>query len=165
MSNHLSDSISNLLKQLENVLMALSDQQYNSPIPLLSNATIGQHIRHIIEFYIELNKGYEAGLVNYDNRKREHIIETCRTTAVDNLHQIIAFLPKENKSLAIYADGENLGPVTTNYFRELMYNVEHTVHHMALVRVGILTNTKLVLPNDFGVASSTLKYREQQCAR
>ncbi|MGF1924512.1 MAG: DinB family protein, partial [Bacteroidia bacterium] len=155
--------------QLEDVVNLLSDQQYNSPILLLSNATIGQHVRHIIEFYIELDKGYESGEINYDNRKREHSIETCRITAVNNLRLVTKALAKENKTLAIYADyslkNETPGPLPTNYFRELMYNLEHTVHHMALIRVGLLTSTKLSLPNDFGVASSTLKFREQQCAQ
>jgi len=27
--------------------------------------------------------------------------------------------------------------ISTNYFRELIYNLKHTVHHMALIGVGI----------------------------
>jgi hypothetical protein len=54
--------------------------------------------------------------------------------------------------------------ISTNYFREVAYNIEHTIHHMALIRVGINETTNILLPENFGVASSTIKYRKQ-CAQ
>ena len=35
-----------LLRQLEDVLTTLDDTQYTAPIGLLSEASLGQHIRH-----------------------------------------------------------------------------------------------------------------------
>ena len=49
--------------------------------------------------------------------------------------------------------------ISTNYFRELVYNLEHTVHHMALIRVGINEVSAVKVPEEFGVASSTIKYK------
>jgi hypothetical protein len=41
--------------------------------------------------------------------------------------------------------------------RELLYNLEHAIHHMALIRVGLNLRFKYVLYQDnFGVAYSTL---------
>jgi hypothetical protein len=54
--------------------------------------------------------------------------------------------------------------IPTNYYREVAYNLEHTIHHMALIRVGIREVSSVELPADFGVASSTIKYRKQ-CAQ
>lgn len=168
MINQLRFSITNLLLQLEHVLTALSDEQFCEPVPLLSQSTIGQHIRHIIEFYVELNKGYEIGIINYDDRKRDHSLQTCRASAIQKLREIGLALDKENAVLNIYAEYANddgsKQQLSTNYFRELMYNLEHTVHHMALIRVGIHTSARIAVPDDFGVAASTLKYR-QQCAQ
>jgi hypothetical protein len=54
--------------------------------------------------------------------------------------------------------------IPTNYYREVAYNLEHTIHHMALIRVGVNEVSSIVLPDQFGVAYSTIKYKEQ-CAQ
>ena len=53
---------------------------------------------------------------------------------------------------------------TTNYYREIAYNLEHTIHHMALIRVGLRELGDIAVDDSYGVASSTLKYRKQ-CAQ
>jgi len=54
--------------------------------------------------------------------------------------------------------------IESNYYREIAYNLEHTIHHMALIRIGISEVSSVLLSEDFGVASSTLKHR-RQCVR
>lgn len=168
MINQLSQSISYLLRQLENAITALPDQQFCEPIPLLGQASIGQHIRHILEFYMELANGYHTGIIDYDKRKRDHQLETSRKIAINEIQKISSLLQLENKELNIMAEygfeDETKQQLPTNYYRELMYNLEHTVHHMALIRVGLSLISKTSLPEDFGIAASTLKYRKA-CAQ
>ncbi|RZK56103.1 MAG: DinB family protein [Pedobacter sp.] len=168
MINQLSQSICYLLSQLENAIDTLSDEQFREPISLLGQASIGQHVRHILEFYIELGNGYQTGIIDYDKRKRDHNLETFREMAITKLQQINSLINLENKELNIIAEysfeGETKQQLPTNYYRELMYNLEHTVHHMALIRVGFSLTSKIILPEDFGIASSTLKYRKA-CAQ
>jgi hypothetical protein len=157
-----------LLLQLQQALENLTDHQYTTPVGLLSGSAIGTHVRHIIEFYLELIKGYDSGFVNYDKRKRDHSIESHRWVAMEKLAEIGRTIVRPDKELVLVANfsaGED-GPVEvkTNYFRELIYNLEHTVHHMALLRVGIGAVSSLVLPPAFGVAMSTIKFR-QACAQ
>jgi hypothetical protein len=154
---------------LQEVLENLSDHQYSTPVDLLSGATIGQHIRHIVEFFQELDKGYESGTVNYDRRSRSHVLETSRSTAIRQLSEMVIAVDRPDKDLALMAhpepgDGEPV-VIRTNYSRELLYNLEHIVHHMALLRIGITVVTEMVLPPQFGVAASTLKFRETSCAQ
>ncbi len=155
--------LTGLLMQLQDLLETLSDEQYVRQIKLLSNATLGQHTRHIIEFFQELNAGYTSGKVNYDKRKRDYRIETSRSCAIDSLTRVISLLDKEDRRLTLTIDYSNdteeLGSVETNYSRELVYNLEHTVHHMALLRIGVNAVSTIVLPGEFGVAISTLKHR------
>lgn len=149
------------LEQLQEALSALTDHQYACPVASLSDATIGQHVRHVIEFFQELNKGYECGVVNYDQRKRDHLIETGRQRAIQALQTIDLVHP--DKELWLVSNDHSVR-VRTNYHRELLYNLEHLVHHMALLRIGIEAVSTIRLPGSFGVAASTLKFREE-CAQ
>lgn len=157
-----------LLYQLKQLLEDLTDEQYSQRIALLSNASIGEHTRHIIEFFAELESGYENGCVNYDARKRDHKIETQRKQAISKLLWIVARAGKQNKPLLLESDfgidNSNTCKVPSNYGRELLYNLEHTIHHMALLRIAVNEVSAISLPVDFGVAVSTIKYR-QSCAQ
>jgi hypothetical protein len=163
----LKEPISNLLGQIQFVLEGLSNEQYTQPINVLSKSTLGQHTRHILEFYIELYNGYENGTVDYDKRIRNHAIESDKFFAINMIREIINSLEKPDCDLllnAIYGTGDDVIQVTTNYYRELVYNLEHTVHHMALLRIGVEAISSLAIPAEFGIAASTLKYRET-CAQ
>lgn len=165
---HVIKPIQQLFDQLQTIIHSLSDQQYKTPGNLLEGATIGQHIRHIIELFFELETGYETGVVNYDNRKRDRRIETDRLFAIKKLDALNSLIEKPDRKLLLRAGydpaSDDTTGVETNYFRELIYNLEHTVHHMALIRVGVRECSAIQLSNDFGIAVSTLKYR-QACAR
>ncbi len=155
--------IHHLLAQISLALEQLTDEQFSRPVPVLSGATPGQHTRHLTEFYLELIDGYSAGIVNYDARKRDYRIETSRQFAIERLGWIVQNLEAADKPLEVTGRlGEHPGHVFTlasNYGRELMYNLEHTVHHMALLRIGIEAVSDILLPANFGVASSTISYR------
>jgi len=161
-------AIQNVFVQLSESIRELTLEEYTYPGNTLFNATIGQHVRHIIELFLELEKGYETGRVNYDKRKRDYTIETDKDVAIELLHDIYLHLKKFDKHLLLEANIDEHSSdtvlISTNYFRELMYNLEHTVHHMALIRVGINEVSSVVVPEDFGVASSTVKHKKA-CAQ
>jgi hypothetical protein len=160
---HLQKAIQHVFVQLSASLELLDDSQYVYSSKILSNASIGQHVRHIIEMFICLAEGYEQGIVNYEHRKRDVNIETKRTVAIDLLKSIYENLDKTNKCLVLQGsyngDTNELISFDTNYYREIAYNLEHTIHHMALVKVGIREVSAIELPEGFGVASSTIKFR------
>ncbi len=164
----LFSAINKSVEQLNEVLDHISEQQYISTSENLSGATIGQHMRHIIELYQCLMSGYDAGVVCYDHRKRDSTIETNKELARQLLAEILSSVNRENKELKLESWHGDTDPsmvsLHTNYYRELMYNLEHSVHHMALIRVGLKELSTEPVSENFGVASSTIRYK-QQCAQ
>ncbi len=157
-------SIKDSFTQLTVALNSITDDEYVQPSQNLSDATIGQHTRHIIELYQCLLNGYEEAVVCYDRRKRDHAIETNKELAKQLLVEIATRSEQPNKDMqlrAVYGDvsADEL-VVNTNYFRELAYNLEHTIHHMALIKVGLKEMNKVELNESFGVASSTVRHRQ-----
>ena len=164
----LKQPIQHVFVQLSESLKQLTDAEYTQPSKILFNATIGQHVRHIIELFLCLEKGYDEGFVNYERRKRDYRIETDKNVAAGLLKDIFRRIERENRDIVLeaedYGDVAEIVAIPSNYYRELAYNLEHTIHHMALIRVGINEVSAITLPDEFGVAYSTIKYR-QTCAQ
>jgi hypothetical protein len=164
----LQEAVNNVFIQLSGSLDQLTSEQYSSPCGNLTNSTIGQHVRHIIEMFQCLEKGYNSGIVNYENRKRDHQIETDKPFALGLLKEIHTGLSKEDRTLILEGiyndDSTHVMQFTTNYYREIVYNLEHTIHHMALIRVGLKELTHMELPESYGMASSTFKHKKS-CAQ
>ncbi|MBS1575551.1 MAG: hypothetical protein JST09_09640 [Bacteroidetes bacterium] len=40
----------------------------------LSGAAIVGHVRHVLEMFVCLQQGYETGMVNYEKRKRDKLL-------------------------------------------------------------------------------------------
>ena len=49
----------------------------------------------------------------------------------------------------------------TSYYRELVFNIEHCIHHQAIIKIALLTMGKNQIDESFGVAKSTLIYRKE----
>ena len=112
--------------------------------------------------YQGLISGYDSGIIEYDKRNRDRRIETDRAFAEATLSEIINNLDKADKNLLVIYDLEGREiKLQSNYHRELMYNMEHAIHHMALIKVAVLELTDIILPKEFGVAPTTLQYRAQ----
>jgi len=166
MRNEIVYPLKQLLGQLQQLLSDLDDGAYCGAIAVLSGASIGQHTRHVIESFIELDHGYTTGYVNYDLRRRNKQIENDRDFALATLRQVIDGIGKDDKPLWLVAD---LNPATsvsyrvaTNYARELIHNLEHMVHHMALIRIGVQAICQVKLPDTFGVALSTVRHKRSK---
>jgi uncharacterized damage-inducible protein DinB len=164
----LQKAVQYVFLQLTGSLDQLRPDQYIHPCKNLSGNTVGQHVRHIIEMFQCLEAGYTNGEVDYEKRKRDHQIETDKNFASGILKEICLHISRDNKTLLLltYYDDLQDKPekISTNYFREVAYNLEHSIHHMALIRVGLRELGDMTVDESYGVASSTLKYRKQ-CAQ
>jgi len=154
--------------QLLDLCEKLNDKEYAQCSSLLSGSSIGKHLRHIIEFYDILKNGSEQGNVNYDGRVHCSKTEEDIGLASQRIRGIVSWLDQlsENKKLSLYMsydrseeDGLKL---ESNLMRELAYNMEHAIHHMALVRVVLAQQFPHVsVDANFGVAYSTIRYNKE----
>jgi hypothetical protein len=158
-------SINNSLDELIGLLEQLSEEEYSKSCFELSGASIGEHTRHIVEMFQCLNRNYDLGIVNYDKRERNESIQTKADFAVQMILDIKNSIEKENKKLELQQmiDGTAIN-IQSNYYRELLYNLEHCIHHQALIKVAILKCENVAVNENFGVARSTIEYRNQ-CAQ
>ena len=162
----------NHLSQLKALAETLTDNQISSTLKVLNNASIGSHVRHILEFYMCLFECDDLKHLNYDNRKRDKTIEVSTEKCVLTIDSLLEELLKDQKDfeitlLADYGTSEvNQGvSVQTTFYRELLYNIEHLVHHLAIIKIGIQSlESTVAISNDLGVAASTIRNREL-CAR
>lgn len=155
-------SINKSLDDLIGLLNQLSENEYSKCCFELSGATIGEHTRHIVEMFQCLNRNYDSGIVNYDKRERNIVTQTNVGFAIQMITDIKNSIDKENKNLELHQmiDGAAV-QIQSNYNRELLYNLEHCIHHQALIKVAVLKNENIVIDNDFGVARSTIEYRKE----
>ena len=150
-----------VLQELIDFLCIVEAEHYTRPSQILSRATIGQHVRHSIEMYQCMLSGYEVGTVDYGKRKRDIVIESSPEYAITCLKDILQGIDKTDKSITLYNNEDHFA---TTFKRELFYCDEHTIHHLALIRVGINEIGGYQLSESFGVAPYTIKYR-QSCAQ
>jgi hypothetical protein len=161
----LISSIKNRLKELVDLLEQLSNAEYAKPYLSLSSATIGEHTRHIVEMFQCLINNYESGIINYDKRARNIVLQTDTNFAITQILNIQYLLEKENKKMELQQiiNDKEIG-IDSNYFRELLYNLDHCIHHQALIKVAVLQNSTIFVNDNFGVAISTIEYRNR-CAQ
>ena len=162
-----------VLNDLRHYLSVIEPVLYQAPMDLLSGSTIGQHTRHIIEFYNCLIDQYnlaETPVINYASRKRDYRIESEPDHAlmlVNTLCDQLEELDSDKKCLLDCTEHgkENL-LIASTIGRELIYNIEHTIHHLAIVKIALkATAPSIDLPEHFGVAPSTIRHRQEVCAQ
>jgi hypothetical protein len=154
--------LSQQLKALDNLLLLLNDDQYTQRIEHLGNASIGGHTRHIIELIQCAISGYDKGAVDYVNRSRDLALQNDRSFALSVLEDIVKKIKVKDKQLTLLVEEIEEAiesTVTTTYFREIVYNTEHTIHHLALIKVALFEMNLDIVDDDFGMAYSTIKFK------
>ena len=171
------------LKQAAKLVDMLEDRSYVRCEPMFYNSTIGGHLRHCLEHYESFIEGITHGRIDYDARHRDELVENKTQAARKRIDTIVAeliALEKQMDEESMSSQGEKLevkmdcgnhqecadAPGAPSIWqvssigRELQFLVSHTVHHFAMIR-GICQAEGVELDKNLGLASSTLRYREQ----
>ena len=161
----LTKACSNILAQLTDLVSQLHEHDFVRPAETLSNSTIGQHVRHTLEFFLCLEQGFQIGTVNYDKRAHDEAIERDKDLALGVISQVKQFIETLTEKPLLLEVGydeteDRFIAINTSALRELVYNIEHAVHHMAIIKIGVRELAGYVtLAPDFGIAASTIRYK------
>ena len=156
------------LIEVRELLIQISSDLYTKPLSILDGSTIGGHVRHILEFVDCVRKGSENGIISFDDRERSILIETNREIAKQSIEDLIIYLGsiKEDGDLLLKAnyssESDDSMFISTSLYRELAYTLDHTVHHLAIVKIALSQEElDFELGSGFGVAPSTIRFRKE----
>tara|TARA_B100000809_G_scaffold59383_1_gene55924 strand:- start:4517 stop:5011 length:495 start_codon:yes stop_codon:yes gene_type:complete len=154
-----------ILDHLRTLINELEQQELQLPLAVFSGSSIGQHTRHILEFYICLINQVDDLVVSYDKRARDTNLENNKEYILLKIDEIIHDLHPLATDFTIILSTELSGKnhlTPSSFSREILYTIEHAVHHMAIIKIGVLLNfPKISFDKNFGVAESTLRYIEE----
>jgi len=161
--------IYDIFHQIRFYLLRLEQEKYQRPLEIFSGSSIGQHTRHIIEFFQCMLTQIDSGTLNYDLRQRNQELEQIPDCAMREIAIVLECLhylkqPSVIKLASSYGagDGQEFLMVETTLERELLYNIEHAVHHLAMIKIGLkIVAPDMKLPDSFGVAKSTLAFQQK----
>lgn len=151
----LEENIQFHLNELIDLVGALDDKQYQF-VPNGGTASIGRHLRHTLEIFLLLVDHYDSGQINYENRARNLVLEENRTLAIQQLNYLKTNFKKPDKSLELL---NNQSFINTSYQRELLYQLEHIIHHNAIIRPAVEHFLGNAIQKNFGYAPATIKYQ------
>ena len=167
---NICESLDYIENHLTSFLQQLSLEDYSFKMNALQGASVGQHVRHILDFYSNLSLAGSLKIIDYHNRNRNSILETDQQVVIHTIKSLFGQLRDMDEGLPLevftdFQSGElqSRTPVKTSFAREAMYCFEHAIHHMAMIRIGVsVTFPQIEMDKNFGVAPSTVHFHETQ---
>lgn len=152
------------IQQCVQILEILSQENYVDGSK--GGASIGAHIRHIIDRFQCFFAGLPEASIDYDARKRDKEIENnldaaefALSTVSRRILQLDA-IGNEQRLIAVKETVQPSSPAVTissTYERELMGLITHSIHHLAII-VLIVKAFGYEIDADFGKAPSTIVF-------
>lgn len=159
-----------LSAQMSELLSQMDKKAFCQPLVTFHGQSIGQHFRHILEFYTCLLDGAQIAYVDYTNRERKKLVAENPSVAIATLDAICKHVWKQDEKqwLKVISEFSSETPGEkawhlSSMSRELQYAYEHAMHHLAIIRIGLEIHfPQLYVPKDLGVAPSTLRFRAKE---
>ncbi|CAO3616385.1 unnamed protein product [Cunninghamella blakesleeana] len=168
---HLYDVAHKNIQQAIHIVSLIPNNVYTRQSVVMPMSTIGKHVRHSYDHFIQLFKQArnDKWNIDYDARIRNTPMETDRNLAIQELKTLqkalleMRDIPLEypvTLSASIDSNDPSHYPFVSSFGRELWYCCIHAIHHFASIK-AICIESKIQLPEDFGVAPSTLIDHQQ----
>ena len=154
-------------QQCENLVGLLMDDSRVFSASTGQRSSIGAHMRHILDRFQCFFTGLESGLIDYDDRNRDPVLERdmalCRNSIKYMASCFRDLLAKTTgqAEIKVREAVDDMGPsicLNSTVERELMALVTHSTHHLAIIAM-LMRTFGYDLDKDFGKAPSTIVYQ------
>jgi uncharacterized damage-inducible protein DinB len=160
------------LDALAAVVERVSDLDYLARPSSGVSGSVGAHVRHCVDHVLALLDRSADNVMTYDDRKRDTAIEQSRRMAAETLRSLAVrvreMAPRTSDvPITLWTMLDRRGTrarVRTSLGREIVFVLQHTIHHEAVVAV-LLAGRGRVMPGHFGLAPSTPGPRNRNEAR
>ena len=157
-----ASALTRSLDELADLLERTSDDMYVWTPPGGVSGSMGAHVRHVLDHVKALMDRPRQQTVTYDRRIRDTAVEQSRQSGIAALrnasYRLAAFMDSPaDESLMLEAMVEHGQPpiaVMTSLSRELVFALQHTIHHQAIIAV-LLQQNGIAAPPRFGYAPTT----------
>jgi uncharacterized damage-inducible protein DinB len=155
------DALQAHLRTLGDLIRTLPAEAYrDSPSP--ASGSIGEHVRHCLNHARALLASASDGELTYDARHRGTRVEVEPELAAGECERLCLDLQQlDNTTLERpirlhTLTHRDMSPtrVGTTLGREIVFVIQHTIHHCAVIAV-LLDRVGITVPRDFGYAPST----------
>ncbi|MHC6527366.1 MULTISPECIES: hypothetical protein [unclassified Vibrio] len=147
----------------------LEDNDYTHVAQPHLCSSIGQHYRHWLDIFHALQHTQE-GVVDYNQRRRGHHVETSRQAAMKEIEHLIDWVlhcspkalhaPVTVISEVSLSASESIASVST-FERELTFAALHASHHFAMAKV-VASLLGIKAYETFGLAPATASFYRGQ---
>ena len=126
------------------LLNSITDSEYSNATVPPYFSSIGCNIRHVLDAFTSIIKGFESGHVDFSDRKRNTICEAQTEEGIryikETIQQLNDFKNEDFTKIISVTDNLGNGDITINYTLEnaLGYAHSHAIHHFA--SIGFLVN-------------------------
>lgn len=151
------------LKQMLQLIEAAPEAVYRETQQGMTSP-VGRHVRHVLDHYVALQTGLAQGQIDYDQRSRDSAVEQDAALAKQHIGALIAWIkdrvtvdrPLKMKTEVSVSKQESV-IVESTLRREMIYLLNHTLHHTAYVSLA-LRILGVTVDRDIGVAPATRSY-------
>jgi uncharacterized damage-inducible protein DinB len=162
-----------VLRQTAYLLEICNDEDYVKKLPDFFNATIGAHIRHLLQHTHHVldmvgSHPEDVTTLTYDDRERGEKLERSREKALRDNSRCLSVLESiEADDFVLLVHAEFIGDaesgkkyaVSSTIERELSFVAHHATHHLALINLMLKSLGYNVYKN-VGIANSTAMHHK-----
>lgn len=162
---HAKSAILHVINQIDHLLVQIEPTDYRRPLAEFDGNTLGQHFRHILEFFQCLEQGVPGGQVDYAARQRNLLYEESPSVTAAAFEHFVQVMDnvQEDHPFAVKAEfgGVDRPVYQSTLGRELLFVYDHAIHHLAIIKIGLNCQfPEIHTDKDLGVSPSTIKSRQ-----